>query len=59
MALNMALPCRISVYTEGGQTRVGMIDPVATLGLLSDDALLASVAREVSDKTRAMIDEAR
>jgi len=27
MALNMALPCRISVYTEAGQTRLGMIRP--------------------------------
>ncbi len=59
MALNMALPCRISVYTEGGRTKVGMIDPVATLGMLSNDVMLAGVAREVSDKTRAMIDEAR
>jgi uncharacterized protein (DUF302 family) len=25
MSLNMALPCRISVYTEAGQTRIGMI----------------------------------
>ena len=27
MTLNMALPCRISVFTEGHQTRIGMIRP--------------------------------
>ncbi|MCX5951587.1 MAG: DUF302 domain-containing protein, partial [Cyanobacteria bacterium] len=27
MALNMALPCRISVYTEAGTTHIGMIRP--------------------------------
>ncbi|VAW47352.1 Protein of unknown function DUF302, partial [hydrothermal vent metagenome] len=25
MRLNMALPCRISVYTENGQVKIGMI----------------------------------
>ncbi|MCB2028726.1 MAG: DUF302 domain-containing protein, partial [Rhodoferax sp.] len=28
MRLNMALPCRISVYTEKGTTRIGLITPV-------------------------------
>jgi uncharacterized protein (DUF302 family) len=57
--LNMALPCRISVYTEGGATRIGMIEPQRMLGMLSDDPALAAVAREVGDATRQMIDEAR
>ena len=25
MRLNMALPCRISIFTEAGKTRIGMI----------------------------------
>ncbi|MBI4574536.1 MAG: DUF302 domain-containing protein [candidate division NC10 bacterium] len=29
MGVNMALPCRISVYQEGGKTRIGMIRPTA------------------------------
>jgi len=59
MRLNMALPCRISVYTEAGQTKLGMVDPVTMLGALSDDASLAAIAQEVTDKTRTMVDEAR
>jgi uncharacterized protein (DUF302 family) len=59
MRLNMALPCRISVYTEGGQTRIGMIRPAATLAALSDDPALAEVAREVEDTTTKIIDSAR
>jgi len=59
MRLNMALPCRISVFTEKGRTHIGMIKPVQILAALSDDAALAQVAREVEDKTIRMIDEAK
>ncbi|GAP65615.1 hypothetical protein MBSD_n0905 [Mizugakiibacter sediminis] len=59
LRLNMALPCRISVYTEGGETRIGMIEPQRMLAMLSDDPALAAIAREVEDATRRMIDEAR
>jgi uncharacterized protein (DUF302 family) len=57
--LNMALPCRISVYTEDGGTRIGMIEPERMLGMLSGDPALDAVAREVGESTRRMIDEAR
>ena len=59
MRLNMALPCRISVYTEQGRTRIGLIRPVQMLAALSDDPALALVAREVEDKTILMVDEAK
>lgn len=59
MRLNMALPCRISVYTEQGKTKIGMIKPVPMLAALSQDASLAKVAQEVEAKTRKMIDESR
>jgi uncharacterized protein (DUF302 family) len=59
LRLNTALPCRISVYTENGATRLGMIEPERMLELLSADPALAKVAREVGDATRRMIDEAR
>lgn len=58
LRVNMALPCRISVYTEDGHTRIGMIEPAKMLAELSDDPALARVAREVGDATRRMIDEA-
>ena len=59
MRLNMALPCRISVYTEGGRTRIGMIKPAQMLADLSSDPELRGVAEEVEAKTARMIDEAK
>ncbi len=58
MRMNMALPCRISVYTEKGKTFIGMIRPQPLLGLLSKDPELAPVAAQVEDATTQMIDEA-
>ncbi|MGZ8160752.1 MAG: hypothetical protein ACXWT4_18380 [Methylobacter sp.] len=31
MNLNMALPCRISVFTEKGNTQIGLIKPLQML----------------------------
>lgn len=59
LKLNMALPCRISVYSEGGKTRIGMIKPGGILAALSQDAALAVVAQEVEAQTIRMIDEAK
>ena len=59
MRLNMALPCRISVYTEKGKTKIGLIKPVQMLSALSQDAALLQVAKEVEEKTIQMVDEAK
>ena len=59
MRLNMALPCRISVFTEQGKTKIGLIKPVQMLSALSQDAALIEVAKEVEEKTMQMIDEAK
>jgi uncharacterized protein (DUF302 family) len=59
MRLNMALPCRISVYTEKGKTRIGTISPVQMLTMLSGDAALSQVAKEVEEKVILMINEAK
>jgi uncharacterized protein (DUF302 family) len=59
MSLNMALPCRISVYTEAGVTKIGMFRPTALLAALSSDPTLLQVALEVEDRTVKMIEEAR
>ena len=59
MRLNMALPCRISVYTEKDQTRIGMIKPGGLLATLSSNPDLKSTADEVEAQTIAMIDEAK
>ncbi len=59
MRLNMALPCRISVYTEKGKTKIGLIKPVQMLSALSQEAALVQVAKEVEVKTIQMVDEAK
>jgi len=59
MRLNMALPCRISVYTERGQTRIGLLKPVPMLTALSDDPALVEVAEAVQDAVVAMVAAAR
>jgi len=59
MRLNMALPCRISVFTEKGQTKIGLIKPLEMLAALSRDAALLQVAKEVEEKTMQMVDEAK
>ena len=59
MQLNMALPCRISVYSKDGKTCIGMIRPEQMLAQLSDDPRLATIAAEVERATIEMIDEAR
>ena len=59
MRLNMALPCRISVFTDQGKTKIGLIKPVQMLSALSKDPALLQVAREVEDKTIQMVDEAK
>ncbi len=59
MSLNMALPCRVSVYAERGTTKIGMLRPTALLATLSDSPALAAVAREVEAATIRMIEEAK
>ena len=59
MRLNMALPCRISVYTEKGRTWIGIIRPVQMLSSLSQDAALLQVAKEAEEKTIQMVEDAK
>lgn len=56
--MNMALPCRISVWHKNGQTRIGMIRPAWMLAQLSDHPELDEIARQVENCTIKMIDEA-
>ena len=58
MRLNMALPCRISVFTEQGVTKIGLIKPADMITSLSDDASLMEIAKEVEAKTIQMVDTA-
>lgn len=59
MRLNMALPCRISVFTENGVTKIGLIKPAQMLSALSDSKELGEIAVEVENATIKMVDEAK
>ncbi len=59
MQLNMALPCRISVYTQNGETFIGMVKPEKMLKSLSDKSELAAIAHGVEQKLIQMIDNAK
>ena len=58
MAINMALPCRISIYEENGKTFIGMIPPSVLLGLISSSSELKEAAVGVEQTTRQIIDDA-
>ncbi|MDO8861625.1 DUF302 domain-containing protein [Haliea sp. E1-2-M8] len=59
MRLNMALPCRISVFTDKGKTMIGLIKPAQMLASLSQDAALVQVSEDVERKTIQMVDDAK
>jgi uncharacterized protein (DUF302 family) len=58
MTVNMALPCRISVWQESGRTKIGMIAPSALLALVSNSPAMAVQAAKIEATVRQMIDEA-
>ncbi len=59
MSLNMALPCRISVYEDNGETKIGMVKPSALLASLSDSESLKKVADEVEAISIQIINQAQ
>ena len=59
MDMNIMLPCRVSVYSDRGRTRIAMARPTLLLRQLSESPKLMDVAEEVEQKTTAMIEEAR
>jgi len=58
MTISLALPCRITVYEEGGKTRIGTLLPTKLLGVFPNAEAVAGVAREVEREILAMIEEA-
>ena len=59
MGMNIALPCRISVYEDEGATWIGMARPTALLASLSESADFRAVAEEVEQATIRMIEQAK
>ncbi len=57
MSVSTALPCRISVYQEGGETVLATLKPTALLAMFNTPEM-AAVAREVEDSMVKMMREA-
>jgi uncharacterized protein (DUF302 family) len=58
MGMNIALPCRISVYEEDGKTKIATALPTKLLSALAATPALTSVAEDVETKMKAMMHEA-
>jgi uncharacterized protein (DUF302 family) len=59
MSMNIALPCRVSVYEQDGRTWIGLLSPKAMLELMSDRPELKEVASEVETAMQRMIEDAK
>lgn len=57
MSISSALPCRISMYEEGGSTILATLKPTALLGMFNTPQL-AEVAQEVEDTIVKIMNEA-
>lgn len=57
LEVSTALPCRISLYEEGGQTRLATIKPTAMIALYSHPEL-EGVAEEVEATLMSIMNEA-
>ncbi len=58
MGMNIALPCRISVYEEDGRTKIATALPTKLLSALSAGPGLSAVAVDVETKMKAMMHDA-
>lgn len=57
MRISTALPCRISLYSEGGKVKLATLLPSETLRLFGVQAL-EPIAQEVEREIKGMIDDA-
>jgi len=57
MSVSTALPCRISIYEEGGKTILATLKPTTLLALFNTPQL-AAVAQEVEDTMVKIMKEA-
>ena len=55
--VNLALPCRIGVWNDGGETKVGTLLPTQLMGIFGDSPTMATTAIEVEAVMLAIIDD--
>jgi len=59
MKLNTALPCRISVFTENGITKIGLIKPSEMFATLSENLELLEITKGLEKQTIQIIDNTK
>lgn len=59
MPVNLALPCRISVFEQEGKIKIGMIKPTFLLSVFPHAEALKAEGEGVEQDTIRMIEEAR
>jgi uncharacterized protein (DUF302 family) len=57
--VNLALPCRISVFEQEGKIKIGMIKPTFLLSVFPHQEQLKAEAEAVEQDTVRIIEEAR
>jgi uncharacterized protein (DUF302 family) len=55
--VNLALPCRISVWNDGGDTMIGTMLPTELMGIFGESPTMAATAAEVEKVMLAIIDD--
>jgi len=55
--VNLALPCRIGVWNDGGETKVGTLLPTELLGIFGNSTIMAQTAAEVEKIMLAIIED--
>ena len=53
----LALPCRIGVWNDGGDTKVGTLLPTQLMGVFGDSRTMAETAAEVEKTMLAIIED--
>ena len=59
MRLSLTLPWRISVFTDNGATKIGIIRPESMLSVLGHHAELERINCELEEKMIQIVDETR
>ena len=59
MRLSLSLPWRISVFTENGATKIGLIQPESMLAGVTQSSELSRLMQEVTEKMTLIVDETR
>lgn len=59
MSLNMALPCRISIWEENSEVKIGTLKPGDLISVLSKNSELTKTADEVEAVIIKIINEAQ